>query len=291
MIKMKKMIVLIMLLLCVAGCSHNKQDKNKLLVTASFYPIAEFTRAVGGDNVEVQTLIPDGVEPHDWEPSPRAFTRLGRSKLLFYNGIVESWADKALSTLDDTELKGVELGKGLYNIDGRVDPHVWISPQKAIVETKRIAEALAKEDPRNAEHYKQRGDAYCKELEKLDFALKEVVKQSPKKKFVTAHAAFGHLAKDYGLEQLSIAGISPESEPAPGSMKKLVELVRRENVKVVFMETLASPKLAELIAKEAGAEVLVLDPIEGLDEDGRKDKMTYLKLMESNIENLAKALK
>ena len=280
-----------MLLLCVAGCGQKKQDNGKLSVTASFYPIAEFTNAVGGDNVDVYTLVPDGVEPHDWEPSPRDFTRLGRSKLFFYNGMVESWAEKAITTLSDTNIKGVELGKGLYNINGNNDPHVWVSPQKAIIETNRIVDALSQNDPKNADAYKKRGEEYCQKLKKLDTDLKEIVKQSPKKKFVTSHAAFGHLAKDYGLEQLAIAGISPEAEPTPADMKNLVELVKKENVKFVFMETLTSPKLAQLIAKETGAEVLVLDPIEGLDEEGRKEKLTYIKLMEANIKNLAKALK
>ena len=288
---MKKLLLIIMLLLCVAGCGQKKQDSGKLSVTASFYPIAEFTNAVGGDNVDVYTLVPDGVEPHDWEPSPRDFTRLGRSKLFFYNGMVESWAEKAITTLSDTNIKGVELGKGLYNINGNNDPHVWVSPQKAIIETNRIVDALSQNDPKNADAYKKRGEEYCQKLKKLDTDLKAIVKQSPKKKFVTSHAAFGHLAKDYGLEQLAIAGISPEAEPTPADMKNLVELVKKENVKFVFMETLTSPKLAQLIAKETGAEVLVLDPIEGLDEEGRKEKLTYIKLMEANIKNLAKALK
>ena len=288
---MKKLLLIIMLLLCVAGCGKKKQDNGQLSVTASFYPIAEFTNAVGGDNVDVYTLVPDGVEPHDWEPSPRDFTRLGRSKLFFYNGMVESWAEKAITTLSDTNIKGVELGKGLYNINGNNDPHVWISPQKAIIETNRIVDALSQNDPKNADAYKKRGEEYCQKLKKLDADLKAIVKQSPKKKFVTSHAAFGHLAKDYGLEQLAIAGISPEAEPTPADMKNLVELVKKENVKFVFMETLTSPKLAQLIAKETGAEVLVLDPIEGLDEEGRKEKLTYIKLMEANIKNLAKALK
>lgn len=288
---MKKLLLIIMLLLCVAGCGQKKQDNGKLSVTASFYPIAEFTNAVGGDNVDVYTLVPDGVEPHDWEPSPRDFTRLGRSKLFFYNGMVESWAEKAITTLSDTNIKGVELGKGLYNINGNNDPHVWVSPQKAIIETNRIVDALSQNDPKNADAYKKRGEEYCQKLKKLDADLKAIVKQSPKKKFVTSHTAFGHLAKDYGLEQLSIAGISPEAEPTPADMKNLVELVKKENVKFVFMETLTSPKLAQLIAKETGAEVLVLDPIEGLDEEGRKEKLTYIKLMEANIKNLAKALK
>lgn len=278
------------LLFCLAGCSSVKKDTGKLQVAASFYPIAELAKAVGGDNIELYTIVPGGVEPHDWEPSPRDFTRLGRAKLFFYNGHVESWAEEALETLSDTKIKGIELGEGLYKINGRLDPHVWVSPKKAILETERIVEALSQADTKNADSYKKRGQAFCQELRKLDADLQTIAQKSPSKKFVTAHAAFGHLANDYGLEQLPIAGISPEAEPTPGHLQKLVQLVRKEKVKYIFMETLASPKLAELIAKETGAKVLVLDPIEGLDEDGRKEKLTYLKIMRANIDNLAKAL-
>lgn len=288
---MKKLVFLLMILiLCLTGCGKSTSSTDKITVMASFYPMAEFVRNVAGDCVEVKTMVPDGVEPHDWDPTPRDLTQLGKSKVFVYNGHVESWAESALKTLNDRPIKPVQAGKDLYALNGHTDPHIWVSPKKALLMVDRITKALCQADPRNAEAYTKQGDAYSKELQKLDAELTELGATAQKKKFITAHAAFGHLAADYGLEQISVAGISPEEEPTPGYLQNLVQIIRREQVKYVFMETLASPKLTELLAKETSAKILVLDPIEGLDESGRKDNMTYVKLMQRNIANLRIAL-
>lgn len=288
---MKKLVLLIcMLAMLMLGCGGTKSNSDKLQVVASFYPMAEFTKGVGGEFVDLHIMVPDGVEPHDWEPTPRDLVKLGKAKLFVYNGHVESWAQNALNTLNDRPITAVETGKDLYDIAGHRDPHVWVSPKKAILQTERIMRSLCKADPRHAEAYEKQGKEYLAKLHKLDENLNKIASEAPHKKFITAHAAFGHLAADYGLEQIPVAGISPEAEPSPGYMKNLVQMVRREKVKYIFMETLANPKLTEVIAKETGAKILVLDPIEGLDEEGRKNKLNYLKIMEKNIENLQKAL-
>ncbi|MDY6029236.1 MAG: zinc ABC transporter substrate-binding protein [Acidaminococcaceae bacterium] len=287
---MKKLLMLLVLCLTVVGCGDNSAKDAKLQVAASFYPMAEFAAAVGGDKVQVTTLVPDGAEPHDWEPSPKELKLLGTAKVFVYNGVVEPWADKALEALKDNKLTAVEAGKGLFTRDGIEDPHVWVSPKKAMVEVERITEALCKVDAANAEYYRGNSKKYCDSLQVLDKKLTEVAAKAPKKTFVTAHAAFGHLAADYGLKQLAVAGISPEAEPTPADMQKLINTVKSENIKYVFFETLTDPKIAALLAKEAGAETSVLDPIEGLDEDGKKAKLNYLKIMEKNIANLEKAL-
>ena len=287
---MKKFILLLLALLCLAGCTRQALPTDKLQVAASFYPMAEFTRNVGGDKIAVQTLVPDGVEPHDWEPAPRDLTRLGHAKIFVYNGHVESWADAALDALAERKITAVCTGKDLDKINGRLDPHIWVSPKKALVQVERITKALCQADPQNSDHYANNSVKYTDELKKLDAALTQLAKTAPKKKFVTAHAAFGHLAADYGLEQIAVAGISPEAEPTPKDLQALVRLVKRENVKYVFMETLATPKLTELLAKETGAQILVLDPIEGLSEQGGQEKLDYLKIMQQNIANLSKAL-
>lgn len=287
----KKVLLFILIALFIMGCGSNTSKQGKLKTAASFFPMAEFTRAVGGDLVDVETLVPDGVEPHDWEPSPRDLTRLGKAQIFVYNGFVESWSDAALEALSERKITALEAGQNLCKISGRLDPHVWVSPAKALLEVERITETFCKVDPQHAERYKSNSQKYCQELQKLDRELKELSKTAKHKKFITAHAAFGHLAADYDLEQLAIAGISPEAEPTPKDLQKLVRLVKQEQVKYIFMETLASPKLTELIAKETGAKILVLDPLEGLDEEGRQLKLTYLKIMQNNIKNLRRALK
>ena len=145
-------------------------------------------------------------------------------------------------------------------------------------------------DAKNAATYKTNTKASVEKLAAVDKSLTQVAQKAPKKVFVTAHAAFGHLAADYGLRQLSVAGISAEAEPTPGDLQRLIATVKREKVRYVFFETLTEPKIAKLVAQEAGAQTAVLDPLEGLDEEGRKQGLDYLKLMEQNIANLQKAL-
>ena len=275
----------------VAGCgSQQSTDKNKLQVAASFYPMAEFVSAVGGEHVQVTCLVPDGAEPHDWEPSPKDLTRLGRAQVFVYNGMVEPWAQQALDALSERKIMPVEAGHDLFARGGKQDPHVWVSPKKAIIEVQRITEALCEADAKHTDAYKANGRAYVAKLEQLDKKLSEVAQTAPKKVFVTAHAAFGHLAADYGLRQLSVAGISAEAEPTPGDLQRLIATVKREKVRYVFFETLTDPKIAKLVAQETGAQTAVLDPLEGLDEEGCKQGLSYLKIMEQNITNLQKAL-
>lgn len=286
--------ILLALVLCVnllGGCaSEQRAEQGKLQVMTSFYPMAEFAKAVGGDLVQVAVMVPDGVEPHDWEPSPRDLTRLGHAQVFVYNGMVEPWAEQALTALSERNILAVQAGAGLYMRQGGVDPHVWISPRKAMVEVERITEAFCRADSAHADAYRRNSAAYVGRLQQLDAELQELGRTAPKKIFVTAHSAFGHLAEDYGLQQLAVAGLSPEAEPTPADLQRLIKIVRREQVRYVFFETLTEPKIAELLAKEAGAQTAVLDPIEGLDEAGREAGLDYLQLMEQNISNLRKAL-
>ena len=289
---MKTLLFLLLIIMnIVSGCGGQQSaDKSKLQVAASFYPMAEFVQAVGGDKVQVTTLVPDGAEPHDWEPSPKDLTRLGRAQVFVYNGMVEPWAQQALDALSERKIMPVETGRGLFARAGKQDPHVWVSPKKAIVEVQRITEALCEADAKHVDEYKANSRAYIAKLEQLDKQLTEVAQKAPKRVFVTAHAAFGHLAEDYGLRQLSVAGISAEAEPTPGDLQRLITTVKRDKVRYVFFETLTDPKIAKLVAQETGAQTAVLDPLEGLDEEGRKQGLDYLKIMEQNIANLQRAL-
>lgn len=260
-------------------------------MVASFYPMADFTRQVGGELVQVDTLIADGVEPHDWEPTAKDLTKLGAAKLFVYNGGVEPWAQPALEAVKDKKVASVEAGKGLFD-EGvtHVDPHVWLSPRKAVLEVTAITNALVQADPQQATAYKKNSEAFQAKLMELDKRLTAVAATAPQKMFVTTHAAFGHLAADYGLEQVSIMGISPDAEPTPADLKRLIDTIREKQVKYVFFETLVSPRVAQTVAEAAGAETLVLDPLEGLSETGRKNGDDYLKIMARNIDNLEQAL-
>lgn len=306
---MKKLsMLLVALAMFIVGCGGEKQSvSDKLQVAASFYPMAEFARNVGGDKAEVFVLVPDGAEAHDWEPSPSDLSRLGKAQVFVYNGVVEPWAKQALTALSERKILAVQTGLGLYEragetheeehhhhdhgcAHGKQDSHVWISPKKAIKQVERITAVLCEADAKNAKYYQDNSAKYVEQLKALDIQLTNLAKNAPRKVFVTAHAAFGHLADDYGLKQLAVNGLSPHAEPTPADLQRLIKVVQEENVRYVFFETLTDPKLAKLVADETGAEISVLDPLEGLNEEGRKNKLDYLQIMQRNIHNLQIAL-
>lgn len=291
---MKKICLLLMCIVTIflIGCgSEQEKVNNKILIVASFYPMADFVAAIGQDLVQVETLIADGVEPHDFEPTAKDLTKLGRAKLFVYNGGVEPWAKPALETVADKNVLSIEAGEGLFDEKAKhVDPHVWVSPKKALQEVRIITEALIKADPKNATIYQKNSEVYQQKLIALDQRLEKVSVNALQKVFVTTHAAFGHLASDYNLKQVPVMGISSEAEPTPADLKKLLTTIAANKVQYIFFETLASPRIIETIADESGAKILVLDPVEGLSETGRKNGDNYLSIMSRNIDNLELAL-
>jgi len=277
----------------------------KLKVVASFYPMYEFARQVGGDHAEVTALIGGGVEPHEWEPTPKDVAAIQEADLFLYNGIVESWADKVIQSTASGKRTVVQANSGITLMQGvqgvqeeegeeadpsGLDPHVWLSPLMAQKEVQNIADAYEKVDPANKDDYQKNADAYIAKLKELDEAYKTGLKDSKRKDFITQHAAFAYLAKDYGLKQVPIAGLSPEEEPSPEKMAEIVKFAKQNNVKTIFFETLVDPKIAETIAKEIGAKTDVLNPIEGLTAEDAQKGLDYIGVMKNNLEALKKAL-
>ena len=291
---MRKLFLLVVIFtLFLSGCGSQpagSKQGGKLKVVASFYPMAEFARQVGGDQVTVTTLIPDGVEPHEWEPTAKDLSGIKDAGLFIYNGGVEPWAPKAVNAIGADKVRALEAGRGHLELNGHLDPHLWLSPKQAQLEVNAIRNGLIQADPAHKDAYTANAAAYIGKLQQLDKQLTAIVKTAKRKEFVTTHAAFGHLAADYGLRQLSILGISPEAEPSPAELTQLVNLVQEKNIKYVFFETLVSPKVAQTLAAETKAQTLVLNPLEGLTREERAAGADYLSVMEQNIKNLQLAL-
>ena len=287
---MRKLFLLVVIFtLFLSGCGSQpagSKQGGKLKVVASFYPMAEFARQVGGDQVTVTTLIPDGVEPHEWEPTAKDLSGIKDAGLFIYNGGVEPWAPKAVNAIGADKVRALEAGRGHLELNGHLDPHLWLSPKQAQIEVNVIRDGLIQADAAHKDVYTANAAAYNAKLQQLDKQLAALAKTAKRKEFVTTHAAFGHLAADYGLKQLSILGISPEAEPSPAELTQLVSLVREKNIKYVFFETLVSPKVAQTLAAETKAKTLVLNPLEGLTKEERSAGADYLSVMEQNIKNL-----
>jgi zinc transport system substrate-binding protein len=172
----------------------------------------------------------------------------------------------------------------------QTDPHFWLDPVLAQEEVQIIRDALIKVDPANAQYYDKNAEGYISQLQALDKKYQDGLASCALKDVVTSHAAFGYLAKRYNLNQIAISGLSPDQEPSSSQMVEIAREAKQKNVKVIFFETLVSPKLAETIAREIGAQTAVFNPLEGLTDQEIKEGKNYISVMEDNLNNLRTAL-
>lgn len=288
----------------LVGCSkttiaqkESKQgEPSKIQVVVSFNPLKEFAMAVGKDKVEVITITPEGVEPHDFEPKIRDMENISNADLFVYTGLgMESWIDKTLSSIDNKNLVVVDSSIGIEPIKakgeevkehGQFDPHIWLSLRDAKIQTKNIKDALVKADVTNKDFYEKNFQAFSDELDKLYDEYKTKFDGVTNKNFVTGHAAFGYLCRDFGLMQNSVEDVFADGEPTPQKLKGLVELSKVNKIKVIFMEALASPRVSETLATEVGAKVQKIYTIES-----NEDNKGYIQSMKENLSNIYNSLK
>jgi zinc transport system substrate-binding protein len=270
---------------CSPGAPSGGSDDGKVTVAVSVYPLLDVAERVGDGPVEVTSVVPPGAEPHDIELSPNQVDQLLDADVVLYVGagfqpaVEEVVANRDEVTID--VLAEVEPA-------GRSDPHVWLDPVLMVDVVGAVGRALGRADPQGSGAYETRATDYREDIEALHERFQQGLDECERRTFVTTHAAFGHLARRYGLVQLSIAGLSPESEPDPARLAELEDLVQREGVTTVFTEPLVSPRVAETLARETGARVAVLDPLEGTSEAA--GGASYVSLMDQNLRALRDAM-
>jgi zinc transport system substrate-binding protein len=253
--------------------------------------------------VVITNLVSAGVELHDYEPSTRDIASIEQSNLLILNGGVEAWGERIESSLAGTKTKVIVAGNGLIAKKGGeeemenhkeeyggMDPHIWLDPVLAKQESQKIAEALTNTDPTNADYYTQNEKALEVRFDQLDSEYRSGLTNCSSKDIVTSHTAFAYLADRYGLNQIPISGLSPEKEPSPAQLAEIAKFARSHNVKYIFFESLISPRLSETIAREIGAQTLVLDPLEGISDEDLASGSDYFSVMRNNLKNLQTAL-
>ncbi|WP_213413528.1 metal ABC transporter solute-binding protein, Zn/Mn family, partial [Xylanibacillus composti] len=173
---------------------------------------------------------------------------------------------------------------------GGYDPHAWVSPLSAKKMAEQILQALIEVDPDHAEDYRANYEQIAAQFDELDEELRAIIAAGNRTDIVVSHHAYGYLERDYGLVQLAVMGISPESEPTPQDMKNITQYVQEHGVQYILFEELASPRIAEILAQEAGVETLVFNPVEGLTEEQEKAGEDYFTVMKRNLTSLEKAL-
>jgi zinc transport system substrate-binding protein len=267
-----------LLLLCalvLAGCGSGSGDEadGGRTVVAGFYPLAWAAERVAGPDVdEVVNLTPPGAEPHDLELSASSVEDVLAAELVVYVGGFQPALEDVVAERDGESLDVLPTGEH--------DPHVWLDP---IVFARIVGRVAASLDGSAA--------TVSQELRSLDAEFRRGLRRCESRVLVTTHAAFGHLAGRYGLEQLSLAGSSPESEPSPRELAQLIDRVRASGATTVFAEPLVSDRVAETVAREVGADLAVLDPLEGLSEERLDAGVDYLSTMRANLGTLRTALR
>lgn len=297
-----------LVMVVAAGCGGAQSNQvptfvgsGQLKVATSFYPLYEFAKAVGGDEIALANLVPTGTEPHDWEPTARDIKTLNVAQLFLYNGAgFEHWVDRTLKSLDNKSLQVVETSHDFALIHGEedghdhgdegLDPHIWLDPQGAIHTVAAIRDGLIAADGAHKATYEANAAAYIAKLQALDAEFAQGLSQCRTREFFTTHAAFGYLAHRYDLTQHPIMGLAPDAEPSPKELKAIVDEAKEHGVKHIFFETLVSDKVAKVVAQEIGAQTLVLNPFEGLTNEEIKAGQDYLSVMRTNLTNLKTAL-
>lgn len=260
----------------------------KLGVVASFYPHYYFAKEIAGAVADVSNLTPAGAEPHDFEPAARDLAKVAESDLLIVNGLVEPWLADVAKNLAGRDTAILTLADGMTLENN--DPHIWLDPVLAKGMAEKIRDVMIAKDPSGSMAYRANAGVLSARLDSLHASFQDVLSQCRQKNIVTAHTAFGYLAKRYGLTQVGIAGLEPEAEPSAKDLADVAAFARTNNIQYIFFETLVSPKLAETIAREVGAKTLVLNPLEGLSPEDMAAGKNYFTEMEKNLANLTVAL-
>ncbi|NTW45710.1 MAG: zinc ABC transporter solute-binding protein [Candidatus Moranbacteria bacterium] len=297
------------------------------VVVTTLFPLYDMARFVGGDDADVSLLLPPGIEPHSFEPTPADIVRIGEADVFVYTGdAMEPWAKDVLSGTGRRDLLAVDASEGIamrvgsdgdehghegeegmdqeddadadleeeeghHHDHGGLDPHIWLDFDNAAVMVRHVAAALSEADPSHAAAYADRAEKYVSGLSDLDRAYRDGLAVCKSRTIVYGgHYAFGYLAARYGLSYEAAQGFSPDAEPTAKDLARLVGQVRRERLSAVFAEELSSPKIAETIAAETGATVFELDAAHNLTRDEAEHSVSFFDIMRRNLDTLRQGL-
>jgi zinc transport system substrate-binding protein len=270
-------------------------NTEKLRVIASFFPLYDFARNIGGDRAEVSVMVPAGIEPHDWEPTPRDIADVQNADMIVYNGVgFESWVSGINARFVVDTSRGIQLiqgGEEEYQ-ESNLDPHIWLDPVLAKKQVEAIRDGFVQIDPVNSDYYHQNAQRYIAELDSLDSFIRSELSNCTLHDFIAFHDAFSYFSNRYNLTQHSVQGLSPEGDVLPQRIQEIKDVAASLGINVIYAEDLVDPRLANVIAGEVpGGQVLVLSPIEGLEIEELEQDLGYIDKMRQNIENMKVGLK
>ena len=305
-VKLGIIAIAVIIPLAISGIWYSEESKQvvqyveatEVVALASFYPLYEFTKEIGGDKVDISFLVPQGIEPHDWEPTINDVQRISQADLIIINGVgFENWIHDIEEINPDVTIidssKGIEIIEwekheeehGEHDDHLLGDPHIWLNPVLAKAQVQNIGDGLTKFNPENEQTYRSNADVFLKKLDILDVKITNEL-QNCKKDFIVYHNAFSYFAKEYGLTQHTIVkGNDLHAEPTPRHYEEVINLAQKLELNIIFTEEGIDDRISHVIADEFGASVLTLSPLEIV-----TDNSSYIENMEQNLNNLQKVL-
>jgi zinc transport system substrate-binding protein len=318
------MALALMLGTALAGCAENDQNtkdngKDKLKVYTTIFPVQDFTKKIGGDAVEVESIYPSNADAHTFEPSTKDMVAMSEGDAFIYSGVgLEGFAEKATETLKSEEVKiikagdGIELAEASHDEEnheehadeeshdehaegdahdhGDKDPHIWLDPALSIQMAENIKNGLIELQPESKDKFEKNFETLKSDLEKLDADYKKTIDAADKKEILVSHAAYGYWEERYGLQQISVLGLSPTQEPSQKQLQSIIETAKEHNINYIIFENNVNSKIADIVKTEIGAESLTLSNLESISEEDTKNNEDYFSLMERNLETLRTAL-
>ncbi|MDH7515390.1 MAG: metal ABC transporter substrate-binding protein [Bacteroidota bacterium] len=298
--------IVLIIALSAAGCPLQKQGNEKLLVIASIQPLASIVHEIGGEFVEVKTVVPPGANPHIFDLTPDLLLRCRQARLVVLVGYgLEFWSDKLLANIDTGRAHILTAEKILSSPDcmglpGSPDsispppprfnanPHIWLDPVLMARVARGIGAELADRDPAHASTYARNSQRVEDSLRALDREIRTNLSTIPpeRRRFVAQHASWEYFARRYGLEQAAVLERVPGREVTPAELSRLVELVRNSSVPLIFGETSSPSKAASALAVETGARLVLLDPL-----GSPATAMSYFELMRFNAFRIVEAFR
>jgi zinc transport system substrate-binding protein len=280
---------LLMTALAVSACGPGEQSSastDKLAVVASFYPLQFATQQIGGSHVAVTSLTKPGAEPHDTELTPRDVGSVSKARLVVFEKGLQGAVDSAVASQGGD--RGLDVAPAakldLKLASGTTDPHFWLDPQRYAAVAQAISARLSSVDPAHRADYVKNAKVFQDRLAALSTEFTSGLANCKRKDIVTSHSAFSYLARRFGMKQIAINGISPEQEPQAAALAAVSTFARTNGVTTIYAETLVSPAIAQTVARESGATMATLDPVEGLTTaSAGKD---YFGVMRSNLKAL-----
>lgn len=287
----RKLTLFLSLILCssslfISGCATSqskKKDSSKIQIAVSIVPESTFVEAVGKNHVEVTTMIPPGSSPETYEPTPKQMTEFSKSDLFFSIGMPLE-KNQLIPNLN-TKTKVVSLDKAVQKqyLDLKLgeerDPHIWLSPKRVIVMIDTIVEELSKIDPQNTAFYQKNGDSYKDQINAVDLKIQKSLLPVKNRKIIVFHPAFGYLADDYQLEMYALEEEGKESTPE--HLRQMIDLAKKEHIKVIFYQAETDSNQSKAFAEELGGKTVQLEPL-AEDYIGNLEKMIHIMVQVMN---------